>query len=492
MNVIRRFKGHDDDVIFASFSPDSRYIVSSSADSTIKLWDTESAECLKTFSGHEFYVLSVVFSPNGKYLVSASADKTVKLWNIESESCIRTYMGHYGEVRYASFSPDCRYIVSSSADSTIKLWNIESDECLKTIEMHTNVVSSVCFSPSGRFLVSSSFAETIVLHDLRDVLNIDSFDHGGRWCYSTAINSNGNTIASITINELKIWERASQQCSKTIPIDSYDFVEYTHDDKCILTVSDDEKFKLWDAHTMECALSFGNSIKGDRILCVSVAPNSNNIAVGYYSGQIKIWNLISGECVASIVSEDRGYLESIEYSSDGKYIVATSMNNILLYDATSYVCIDIIDRVSSPVISSACFTPDCSDIIYVLYDGTVEKYNLNRKRNTVIVNGDVKDVRHSTISPDGRYFAYTYESKGTYGIKLIDLKTKACVRFNKHKDTINKIAYNADGNLIISASSDGTIKVQDCRTLTELIGQVREQFKDNPLTDEERREYYLE
>ncbi len=399
---------------------------------------------------------------------------------------------HNALVRYASFSPDNRYIVSSSADNMIKLWNVESDECLSTFKNHTNTVNSVCFSIDGRSLVSSSFDETVVLHDLRDVLNFDSFDHGHSWCYSTAINSNGNTIASITINELKIWDRASQQCSKTIPIDSYDFVEYVHDDKCILTVSDDEEFKLWDAHTMECMLSFGNSIKGDRIMCVSVGPSSNNIVAGYYSGQIKIWNIISGECVDIIVSEDRGYLKSVKYSSNGKYIVATSMSNILLYDATSGECIDIIDRVSSPSISSACFTPDCSDIIYVLYDGTVEKYNLKRKRNTVIVNGDERDVRHSTISPDGRYFAYTFESKGSYGIKLIDLRTKACVRtFTKHKGTINKIAYSADGNLIISASDDGTVKVHDARGYHKIMKQTREQFKNNPLTDKERHKYYL-
>lgn len=491
LKIIRSFEGHDDYVTFASFSPDSRYIVSSSADNTIKLWDTESAECLKTFYGHDGYVRTVVFSPNGKYFVSASDDKTVKLWNIGSNECLRTYM-HNAQVIYASFNPDNRYIVSSSADDMIKLWNVESDECLSTFKKHTNTVKSVCFSIDGRSLVSSSSDETVVLHDLRDVLNFDSFDHGHSWCHSTAINSNGNTIASITINELKIWDRASQQCIKTIPIDSYDFVEYVHDDKCILTVSDDEEFKLWDAHTMECMLSFGNRIKNDRIMCVSVGPSSNNIVAGYYTGQIKIWNIISGECVDIIESEDRGYLESVKYSSNGKYIVATSMSNILLYDATSGECIDIIDRVSSPVISSACFTPDCSDIIYVLYDGTVEKYNLKRKRNTVIVNGDESDVRHSTISPDGRYFAYTFESKGSYGIKLIDLRTKTCVRtFTKHKGTINKIAYSADGNLIISASNDGTVKVHDARGYHKIMKQTREQFKHNPLTDKERHKYYL-
>jgi WD40 repeat protein len=35
-----------------SFSPDSKYIVSGSGDKTIKLWNTETQQLLKTFEGH--------------------------------------------------------------------------------------------------------------------------------------------------------------------------------------------------------------------------------------------------------------------------------------------------------------------------------------------------------------------------------------------------------------------------------------------------------
>ena len=39
---------------------------------------------------------------------------------------------------------------------------------------------------------------------------------------------------------------------------------------------------------------------------------------------------------------------------------------------------------------------------------------------------------------------------------------------------------------------DGIITIIDFPPLQELIDETRERFKDNPLTPEERRQYYLE
>ena len=39
--------------------------------------------CIKTLKGHCEDVVSVSYSPDGKYLASGSADETVKDWGVE-------------------------------------------------------------------------------------------------------------------------------------------------------------------------------------------------------------------------------------------------------------------------------------------------------------------------------------------------------------------------------------------------------------------------
>jgi WD40 repeat protein len=62
----------------------------SSADKTIKLWDVETGQEIRTLKGHDDSVYSVNFSSDGKTLVSGSADNTIKLWNVETGQEILT------------------------------------------------------------------------------------------------------------------------------------------------------------------------------------------------------------------------------------------------------------------------------------------------------------------------------------------------------------------------------------------------------------------
>jgi WD40 repeat protein len=76
------FRGHTDEVLSVSFSPDGTRIVSGSWDSTIWLWDAATGKPSgEPFRGHTDPVSSVSFSPDGTRIVSGSQDSSIRLWN---------------------------------------------------------------------------------------------------------------------------------------------------------------------------------------------------------------------------------------------------------------------------------------------------------------------------------------------------------------------------------------------------------------------------
>jgi WD40 repeat protein len=64
------------------FTPDGRYIASTSEDNSIRVWDVgTSKQIWKYESG--CYFLSCSISPDGKYLAASSRDETIKLWDLQ-------------------------------------------------------------------------------------------------------------------------------------------------------------------------------------------------------------------------------------------------------------------------------------------------------------------------------------------------------------------------------------------------------------------------
>ena len=71
--------------------------------------------------GHSNYIYSIAFSPDGTKIISGSSDKTIKIWDANTGQCLKTLEGHSNNVYSVAFSPDGTKIVSGSTDTTVKI-----------------------------------------------------------------------------------------------------------------------------------------------------------------------------------------------------------------------------------------------------------------------------------------------------------------------------------------------------------------------------------
>jgi WD40 repeat protein len=104
-----------------------RRVLSASEYRTLRLWDLESGQTIRTFEGHTGLLPAVALTPDGRRAVSVSSDdQTLRLWDLENGQTIRTLEGHTDWVPAVVLTPDGRRAVSVSSDRTLRLWDLES------------------------------------------------------------------------------------------------------------------------------------------------------------------------------------------------------------------------------------------------------------------------------------------------------------------------------------------------------------------------------
>lgn len=166
---IRAF-AHSAPVWALAFSPGGSRILTGDAaerQSKVFLWDVASGKLLRTLTGHTDSIFGgVAFSPDGKFALSASYDKTLKYWNLETGQLVRSIESNGGS---PGFSPDGRRALHGNA-----IWDLASGERLVTIIKSAND-QWLAITPEGFFAASEHGAGMLSIVRGIDVWSIDQY-----------------------------------------------------------------------------------------------------------------------------------------------------------------------------------------------------------------------------------------------------------------------------------------------------------------------------
>jgi WD40 repeat protein len=121
--MYRQLTGHTGSVTSIAFSPDGQLLASGGEDRSIRLWDTQTWNCLQVLPGHAWQISSLAFTSNGAVLLSGSWDKTVKFWQIATGIEFDALSGHVDSVTCLAIDPSEQKIFTGSRDRSIKVWN---------------------------------------------------------------------------------------------------------------------------------------------------------------------------------------------------------------------------------------------------------------------------------------------------------------------------------------------------------------------------------
>ena len=175
--------GHQGDIYGLAFHSDLEQLATAGYDKTVRLVDLATQQVVKVLQGHTGAVTHVAFNSNGLTL-SSSKDSSIRLWDSRSGACVRTLSQGIGEITSLALSKSSLQVLSSGKvfivllylfvclffffsdvfclvfqDNCNRLWDLRSSKCVLRFKGHQNnsrnFIRSV-FGPRDAFVFGGS------------------------------------------------------------------------------------------------------------------------------------------------------------------------------------------------------------------------------------------------------------------------------------------------------------------------------------------------
>lgn len=297
---IKILKGHSNGVM--SLQLYDNILATGSYDATIKIWDLDTGEELRTLTGHTMGVRCLQFDDNK--LISGSLDKTLKVWNWRTGECIATYNGHTEGVIALHF--DSNILVSGSVDHTARVWNFQ-DRSVFTLRGHSDWVNSVKIDSASRTIFTASDDCTVKLWDLDTKKIIHTFEgHVGQVQQVLPLppefeaeegeEQDEDSEPGSPSSQVSVKSDHDHNNTQALTIDHTGLWLIQRDrpqpPRYMLTSALDSTLRLWDVHSGRCIRKFFGHVEG----VWTVAADTLRFVSGAEDRMVKVWDPRTGRC----------------------------------------------------------------------------------------------------------------------------------------------------------------------------------------------------
>lgn len=128
------FPDHQNPVFGVALKADGKLGYSAGEDRQIRSWtitNDQGAKQAKTMAGHNGPILKLIQHSKNPWLITASADNSVRLWNADTAAVMKTMAGHTDHVLSIAVSPEGSTLASGSYNGEIRLWKIPDGTAIR-------------------------------------------------------------------------------------------------------------------------------------------------------------------------------------------------------------------------------------------------------------------------------------------------------------------------------------------------------------------------
>lgn len=355
----------------AVWSPDGTQIAAGYASGLVQILDVQSGQVLAELAGHSGLITELAWSPDGRWLVSTSNDDSSLLWNALTgtlQTVLESYDDNYRND--AIWSPDGSVVVTAGEDGIIRVFDGQSGNLMWSLD-HTDWVNMIEWSPDGTRLLSAGDDNTVRVWDVASGREIRALAGAELEEDPDAVlpfwratwSPDGQQIAALEyyhtdlVRELQIWDVQSGALIRQVETEgATGDLLWTSDN--LLLVLDAERLLQYDAASGQRRVERNFQ---DYVDVVSWSPDGQQFATASWGRSVDIYDAASGGLVRVLTGNNNERMEEAAWSPDGRYVAAVSrtpgefFGPVYVWDVASGLLVTVFD---TPPYHSLVWSPD--------------------------------------------------------------------------------------------------------------------------------------